>query len=245
MSLSNYRILNQLNEDYEVYRATDLINNGDVIIKKLRYDNDSIREVNNHRKVNHLTFIPSLYESFIIDSYQYLVMELIEGESIYQSQLKKNDWNIIWIMLHNVLRIIQELHQAGFYHGDLHLGNLIWNGEKLYLIDMETMGDLTDMRSEDERRTDVRTVPNHWSECTTSEHYLIHQLRRDYRTIRMNNHNTNWKNDDNGLERYQLLSEFSDSIPCEGVDKNGEYVTDDEYVSRVIEEYHRIDQLIF
>lgn len=244
MSLSNYRILNQLNEDYEVYRAMDLINNRDVIIKKLRYDNDSIREVNNHSKVSHLSFIPSLHESLIIDESQYLVMELIEGESLYQSQLKNGNWNLNWIMLYHILIVIQELHNAGFYHGDLHFDNLLWNGKKLYLIDLDTMGDLTDMRSEDERRMDIRIVPNHWSECTTSEHHLIHQLRRDYRTIRTNNHNTNWKNDNHGLERYQLLSNFAKNLPHEDID-NGRYVTDNEYIRGVIDEYHRINVMIF
>jgi hypothetical protein len=34
-------------------------------------------------------------------------------------------------------RFVADMHQAGVFHGDLHAGNMIWNGEAWYLIDLD------------------------------------------------------------------------------------------------------------
>lgn len=231
MSLSNYKNLDRLDPYSRIYKAIDSINNREVVIKKIRSNSDSIREVEYHKKLSRLSFIPKLYQIFIENEYTYIVMESItsfstslQDTSLINSWIRNKNWNHYWTTTLYALQVINELHRSGFYHGDLHLGNLIWTGEKMYVIDFETM-DAIDYN------------------CSMlRQHIINNKIRSDYDYIL----NYRWIDKDvkGDCKRYQLLVDFSKKMPCEGF-YQGEYVNDSDYIRRVIEEYHRIDQLIF
>ena len=222
MILSDYRIVEQLGEFNYIYKALD-VNNRLVIIKKVKDNSDSAREVEYHQQLSNLSFIPTLYESFIENEYRYLVMELIDYPSLHQSWTENKSCNYYWVTVIHALRIIRELHNHDFYHGDLHLANLIWTGEKMYLIDFETMGTID-------------------YECSMNKQHRINQkIRNDYDHIL--NHKWIDNTVDDNWKRYQLLIDFSTSMSCEGF-YQGEWVTYMDYADRVIEEYYRINAII-
>ena len=248
--MTNYQFLDEIGRgsDGVIYRAKDIINDRDVAIKKV-FDGQS--EVDNYLKMNHLLYIPELLDHFIDDDddYTYLVIELIEGSSIHQLIDINQDCDWYWEMQYRILLLIQDLHNAGFYHGDLHRNNLMLsNDNKLYLIDLSQSGQLSSMRSDDERLMNPIILPEDWYETReyeelSPEEMIIDNLRHDYMTSGILG--PDYKNENHGLKRYQLLCEFCQRTPREDIDKNGRYITDREYINRVIEEYHRIDQLIF
>lgn len=230
MSLSNYKIIEELGGCKHIRKAMDLINNRQVVIKKIRSDSDSIREVEYHQKLSHLSFIPTLYEVFAENEYTYIVMELINNQSLCRSWIENNNNDYYWMTTLHAIQAIQELHEAGFCHGDLHLGNLhlgnlIWTGEKMYMIDCNEVTEYV-VRYETMITIDYN--------CDILEQYKINnRIRNDYDNII----NYKWIDDNmNGdCKRYELLVDFYQD----------EYVPDSKYIRRVIEEYHRIDKMIF
>lgn len=278
MSLTNYNITGKLGEGDSgiVYRAIDR-KNRQVAIKKMYLDQDALDELSVHSKLNHLPFIPQLYQHFIaIDNdirgprYPsmkmvdgdplYLVMKLIDGQSVHQLIIT-NGWEYTWMMIYQILVVIRDLHRSGFYHGDLHLGNLILSSERMYLIDFGSAGSTDGMRDECDRRTDIRELARNWFhlrllEQLNDEERIIKNIRDDYsvifdleelvKTDNKDGDKTDYKDSDQWdpyLERYQLLLDIMDDSPCEGVDDNGNYVTDNDYIELVLNEYRRLDQL--
>ena len=49
------------------------------------------------------------------------------------------------LILANILMILQKLHSNGFYHGDLHLNNIMIEGKDYYFIDFGMSGRLTNL----------------------------------------------------------------------------------------------------
>lgn len=231
MSLDNYDIIEEIDQGSNgiVYRALDQLGL-ELAIKKIPYGIQADNEVKMHSKIDHLPYIPNLYESFIQDKHTYIVMQLIKSESsLYQSWLKSKSWQFVWMTIYHTLRIIQDLHGSGFYHGDLHPYNLIWDTKKLWLIDFDSV--------------ELIEYEDH---NMSQQHLINNGIRSDYDDIlNKKMYNLKVKNDNHCFDRYSMLYEFSKSIPCEGVDSNGKYITDSEYVSRLIEEYERIDLLKF
>lgn len=233
MSLNEYQLLYIIGEgcDGLVYRAIDSLGRV-VAIKKTLIIDPIHNEVKMHSEISHLPFIPTLYQHFIVKTNQYLVMELIKGQSLCQSWRGYKSWDHIWMTTLHALQVIRDLHNAGYYHGDLHLNNLMWTGENMWLIDLDSVG-----------------LINYECGNMNQQHRINNKIRSDYMDILnitgIRRYGTNMKNDNHSLERYQLLCELSMNIPCNGTDKNGKYVTDSEYVSRLIEEHDIIDRLIF
>lgn len=265
MSLNGYEIIGKLGEGVNgvVYLAIDVEDHSEVAIKKLPYNEEATNEIEIHYKMNHLSFIPKLHEFFIAEDNDirgprfptmklvdgepvYLVMDLIEGESMYQIIRSDNDWSLNWIMMYQVLLLVQELHQAGFYHGDLHSNNLIWDTKKMWLIDFDSAGELHVTRS-------TTVLPDNWhetrdySELTPEEQDIVN-LREELLTIFDSDEiyvliGDEENEGDIDLQRCLELCEFVVSTPCENLDQDGKYVTDSEYIRRIIEEYHRIDSI--
>ncbi|SOB74017.1 hypothetical protein BQ9231_00134 [Cedratvirus lausannensis] len=74
-----------------------------------------------------------------------IVMECVPGETLQDVSIKKNlplhvrqenppDEETKRIAL-QMLDLVEKMHEAGYYHGDLHSANFIWDGTNLTLID--------------------------------------------------------------------------------------------------------------
>lgn len=84
--------------------------------------------------MNHLPYVPKLYGHFD----NYLVMELIDGLSLYNHTDSHNSWNYNWILLRRLLLSIRQLHFDGFCHRDIKADNImITPSQSIYLIDLQ------------------------------------------------------------------------------------------------------------
>lgn len=253
--MNNYQLLEKIGEGANgvVYRAIDLLNNLQVAIKDDPCDsNEAIREINIHLRISHLSYVPQLLDHFIENDHNYLVMELIEGYTINELNIKKQDYDWYWKMIYRILLLIQDLHNHGFYHGDIgHRNIMLSNNDKLYLIDFSESGDLSNLRSEQDRRTNIRILPINWYNTRTGgrdslspEELTIHILREEYEVI-TDELRDGYKNTNHGQERHLQLIEFCEGLSHEDIDDDCNYVTDSEYIQRVIDEWNLIDQLQF
>src|SRR5690606_12980004 len=111
----------------------------EVAIKEYHITEYSHYEIENYKKLNGLPIIPKLYDHFNEGNYSYIVMQLIKSKNLNQSWLDNGSWSYYWSTLIHVITVIRDLHRAGFYHGDLHPENLIWD-DKMYIIDFDRVG---------------------------------------------------------------------------------------------------------
>jgi len=81
---------------------------------------------------------------------QILVSEFIDGSFLHE--IFREDTHAV----EEYARFVAELHGRGFFHGDLHSLNLLWDGERWVLIDVEGFrGGLHRLRP-------ARLVAQHW-----------------------------------------------------------------------------------
>lgn len=116
------------------YVGVDERTNQRVFIKKLIYD---IEEIKNISQINiQYPLIESL--DIIIDGdLAYIIYPFIEGRSLKtiihnRVKLSLEDKKNIII---NSLKALEKLHEKGIIHGDIHPGNILVNGDKIYFAD--------------------------------------------------------------------------------------------------------------
>lgn len=165
---------------------------------------------------------------------------------------------------YHMLTAIQELNRNGFYHGDVHIGNLIWTGSKMFIIDFNTIGNV---RQQLEQAAVIReriekTLPPNWreyydyspfQEANKIESAISNGIRSDYQKMFVNQHGfrtvdndkyNGYDNRTNGRDRFELLTNSIDTIIDEVL-----IYGDNEYrlnvIDLIIDEYNRIDSLSF
>jgi predicted Ser/Thr protein kinase len=82
--------------------------------------------------------VPQVYEYHEIDKIFYgdrftemIIMEYIPGSTLRKFTDREEAKRVALQMLD----LVEKMHSAGYYHGDLHIGNFIWDGNSLTLID--------------------------------------------------------------------------------------------------------------
>jgi len=102
-----------------------------------------------HKDLEGIVPIPKIISHFYEDGDAYLVMEFIHGISLHhwvQLTFKSRCWQDLSIsskfrlldILSEIIRLTSKLHEYGYVHRDITLGNfLIDNKKKIYFIDME------------------------------------------------------------------------------------------------------------
>lgn len=82
--------------------------------------------------------MPKVYEYYQIDETFYgdrftemIIMEYIPGDILGKVTEREEAKRLALAILDTV----EKMHEAGYYHGDLHIGNFIWDGTNLTLID--------------------------------------------------------------------------------------------------------------
>lgn len=149
------KVLNKLDPKYVFYLAEgdysevykfEIIENkeiDDVILKKgiyvikfLRQDDYlNSEDISYLKKLSKLKVIPKIY----VISKKYIIMDFIKGDTLRYRLEGTENVGTLSRLLSKLDRLINNLHDKGFAHGDLHLGNvLIDENDNLYLIDPVT-----------------------------------------------------------------------------------------------------------
>jgi serine/threonine protein kinase len=103
-----------------------------------------------HHNLKNIVPLPEIYDLFIEDGDTYLAMEYINGCSLYEKIKEINTGSVCWQELTieqrllilgfvtEIVTVINDLHQEGYVHRDIHPGNFMVDKQnKLYLIDIE------------------------------------------------------------------------------------------------------------
>ena len=146
-----------LNERYEVlkvigtgsygivYHCNDLKSQENRVVKQLRPSKRRNRkevqlfesEISVLRSLNHKK-MPTYYETFSTNGYFFYVMSLIEGEDledlIFYDKKTFNEKESLQI-LHQLLELVDYLHNKNIYHQDLRIPNILLGDNEPFLID--------------------------------------------------------------------------------------------------------------
>jgi len=146
-----------LNERYEVlkvigtgsygivYHCNDLNSQENRVVKQLRPSKRRNRkevqlfesEISVLRSLNHKK-MPTYYETFSMNGYFFYVMSLIEGEDledlIFYDKKTFNEKESLQI-LHQLLELVDYLHNKNIYHQDLRIPNILLGDNEPFLID--------------------------------------------------------------------------------------------------------------
>ena len=123
-----------LNTIHDWYKIPTLLMAFDEIKQGLLVQLDYVQEVNNHKHFQNVcdysyVIMPMLLEKECNENQ--IVMTKLEGlplSVLSKEQLQKQVWNITEMMIHM-------LTQKGCIHGDLHLGNMMFQEDKLGILD--------------------------------------------------------------------------------------------------------------
>ncbi|WP_035098441.1 serine/threonine protein kinase [Anoxybacteroides tepidamans] len=125
------------------YLANDLHTNKLVVIKRMRAIKRKTRrksferEARILRRLDHPQ-IPALYETFTERKALHLVMEYMDGdtvESLIFEQGKTYTEEEAFLLLREVLIVVEHIHQAGIVHRDLRIPNILLRDTGVCIID--------------------------------------------------------------------------------------------------------------
>lgn len=257
-----------------VYRGIDLTNKREVAMKRRLKTKGTQKEIDNHKLVStFLDCVPKFYDAYEGttdgERYVYIVQELIIGDGLLTTWLETKNWDFIWLTIYHALKTIRELHINGLVHKDLHPNNYLWTGVKLYVIDFETLTSTTEKIKQLERERDAiaRSLPENWQELEEYEDYEVDpiehhndeilKLKRgfcsDFRSLfgerfnsilEITNSQSPFANFNHGKEKFEIFKEYTLSSLCERYDREN-YVSHVDYYNNLIQEYNRLDDMIF
>jgi tRNA A-37 threonylcarbamoyl transferase component Bud32 len=78
-----------------------------------------------------LGWLERIHNGFVIESY-YLSEAIVSGNSLIENMYLLKDEGIF----SELVKVLLKLHKEGFYHKDLHAGNLIWDGKSFFILDL-------------------------------------------------------------------------------------------------------------
>lgn len=108
---------------------------------------DYVKEVKNHKAFQSIASFPFIQTPTLIATEcneSQIVMTKIDHKSIHDLTTTELQMSIT----HLIEMVLQLLTRHGFIHGDLHLGNLLFQGDALYIIDFGFVIQLTDTQKE-------------------------------------------------------------------------------------------------
>lgn len=261
----NYEILEQIGKGLRgiVYRGIDIINKREVAIKKVLPSISVVKEIQNHLLLNKLEFdsIPILYDYFDDKDHTYIVQQLLRGDALHNAWKINKNWDFIWMTVYHALKVVQQFHNYGYYHGDLHLNNFLWTGEKMYIIDFDKIGNYENKLLElDQKQLEIaESLPENWEneldynpleEIDDQKARLKDKFCDDYSYIlstsqfsRLGKYNE-FTNINKGYERFIMLIKYLKSINCESMNYETRiYQTYHNYINNILINYNEIDKL--
>lgn len=271
MTNVNYEIFEQIGKGARglVFRGLDIRNKREVAIKKVPASTNTTKEINNHLSLNNLDIIPKLYDYFEeVENNRkvvYIILQLIQGESLFNAWRNNGNWDFSWATLYHVIKLIDKFHQLGITHGDLHLNNFIWTGDKMYIIDFDKIVDverrmieledeLINIKEQEPQglTLEEQEVDEEYSEYLNDIFKIemkIYDLKGSYcddysyalssvNHTRLGDYNS-FVNINNGYERFKLLESYYQNSKCSNKIKSNDYS------EMILAEYNRIDKLKF
>jgi serine/threonine protein kinase len=197
-SPTNYEILEEIGKGRKgtIYRGFDIINKRDVAIKKILSGLNADKEIENHLLLNNMDCVPKLYDYFEKTGpngikHTYLIQQLLFGHGLHATWKRNENWDFIWMTVHLALIAVKEFHNSGYYHGDMHLNNFVWTGEKLYIIDFDKLTKINKISCDDYSYI-----------LSTSQFARLGQYEK-------------FSNINKGYEKFMMLYEYSRSIVCD------------------------------
>lgn len=121
-----YKLINSDNKEFIFKTKFDV--DGNVLLEDLQY------EIDMHKSLNNFNFIPALFEEKLISNG--IVCEFIDGFNLNRKNIQNFSEKTKKLIFENVLRNYQYLENIEFFHGDIHIGNIICNENfNVYLLD--------------------------------------------------------------------------------------------------------------
>lgn len=115
------------------------------IIKKIIINSENIKKIKSEilflQKINHELWSPTLYNIKIVNNIVYIIMEKLE-KTMCEWVKENNNWKSFYRQLFTILYKLHSIYNT--HHNDVHCGNLMWKGNRLYLIDY---GSISNYRS--------------------------------------------------------------------------------------------------
>lgn len=135
------------------YLVYDDENHNKVVLKALRVHKRVSKkgrfafqnEMNILKEINHPSF-PKYLGSGIFSSTPFFIMEFIEGKTFEQlifEDGKKFGETEAFKLGSELLEIIEYLHQHNIIHRDIRIPNIMWDGQKIKLIDLGLAKEIT------------------------------------------------------------------------------------------------------
>ena len=126
-----WEILNRFGEEAcygEIYTAC-LENKCDYVLKYMAYDNDNTaegitNEVNIQKQCSKLNLCLPVIDAWLCDEGGAMVMNKLDYTMANLFMQYKSE-HIRNLILSNIIMLLDKLHMNGFYHGDLHLNNMM------------------------------------------------------------------------------------------------------------------------
>lgn len=251
MSKVDYEIFEQIGKGLRgnVFRGLDIKNKREVAIKKVLTTPNTNKEIHNHLLLNNINIVPKLYDYFEEleneKKVTYMVQQIIIGKGLHITWKNNKNWDFIWMTVYHALKAIEEFHNYGYIHGDLHLNNFVWSGDKMWLIDFDKMIDVPNKLKELENdRTKLKYSNDH--DLLSKIDDQIFDLNKgygfceDYVNIlstspfsRLGDYRS-FNNFNNGYERYILLIDYQRNNKCRNYN---------DFSKIILKEYNIIDNM--
>ncbi|OES46590.1 serine/threonine protein kinase [Domibacillus iocasae] len=127
------------------YKAKDLQTGSIVVVKQLRkrkrHKSEEVQyflqEAGFLQQFNHPS-IPQFVAAFEEDGVPFLVMDFIDAPNFEELIFNKNKVYTekeTFLILLDVINVVQYFHQQGIVHRDLRIPNILWDGTSIYIID--------------------------------------------------------------------------------------------------------------
>jgi tRNA A-37 threonylcarbamoyl transferase component Bud32 len=175
-----------------------------------------------------------------------MIQQLIQGDGLYTTWKKDENWDFMWLTLYHALKSIEQFHNAGYTHGDLHINNFIWTGDRIYIIDFDKITNVSQRLIELEYQKKELKYDDEIDEIDEEIDKLKSYFCDDYSYILSRDRVRNrlgcyekFNNINKGYERYMMLIDFSKSKSNVCNSK----ITYQSYAKKILAEYNRIDKL--
>ena len=136
---NRYEIIEKIGEGGfgNTYKAIDCLVNRFVAIKCSK--NSLAHEARILKEINNVPYISHIYDYFVFEKYNFIVMRLVKGKSLLQYMKEeggKLSDTVLKQVLPSVFITLDQMHNMGIIHRDISPGNLILTDDNtLYLID--------------------------------------------------------------------------------------------------------------
>ena len=115
--------------------AYQLVDDPARVVKWTSDKRDAYKEANGLSKLD-IVGVPCVYDFFTDRTGGYTVQTLIAGSALLYQSLPIKETLVV---ARDVATILEQLHDAGFIHRDIAARNILWDGNRVGIVDFSTM----------------------------------------------------------------------------------------------------------